>query len=433
MDFKLYSPELSGVKSSDIVNFINAVKNSAENQDIHSFMLMRNGNILAEGYNVPYCRDTEHEIFSGSKAFAAMATGFAIDEGLLSFDDTVAEHFADFVPEDADGRIRKITVRNLLTMTVGQAGDPVHCAVQSDSDNWVYNFFRRECIIEPGTEFRYDNYATYMLSALINKVAGTDMMSYLKPRLFEPMGMEIPYHIMDKHGICVGYTGMRLTLSDFAKFGQLFLNKGKYNSKQILPLGWVDIATTKHIDTPNVTTGKDWNEGYCFQMWRGRHNTYRFCGAFGQMCVVVPDFNMIFAVQSGYDNNKIHTVLDKFYENIFFKVDKTFFAGGSYALQGVFEKLVVEDVEADKCFLHLQGRENLKLPCGIGRAILSEPVFTDLVAVNPQGGNVRFYSELNPVTDKDFTVKIKFVGAPSRININVAGGVADIEYIRCKV
>ena len=433
MDYQLYSPENYGIKSENIENFINALSYCCETREIHSFMITRNGNLLAEGYNVPYRSDTEHDIFSGSKAFAAMAIGFAIDEKLIDLNDKVFEYFIDLVPDDADCRIKEITVKNLLTMTVGQAGDPVHCATQSENDNWLYNFFRREFVVDPGKEFRYDGFATYMLSALINRVSGEDMFCYLKPRLFDPMDMKVPYHIKDKYGICVGYTGMKLSIHDFVKIGQLFLDGGRYKGKQILPEGWVELATSKHIDTPNTTTGKDWNQGYCFQMWRGRYNTYRFCGAYGQMCVVIPDFNMVFAVQSGCDNNKIHTILEDFYENILFKINKPLFKGGSYELNGYFDQLIIEYADETRCFLHLHGKENLKLPCGICKGILSEPVFTDLVAVNPQGSKRCLYSELRGISNDNFCISIKITGTPSAIFIRVVDGKGEIEYKRCKV
>ncbi len=433
MDYKLYSPEKNGIKSENIINFIKDLSSCCKAREIHSFMIMRNGNVLAEGYNAPYTSETEHDIFSGSKAFAAMAIGFAIDEGLIDLDDKVVDYFEDLVPEEADFRIKEITVKNLLTMTVGQTGDPVHCATKSENDDWLYNFFRREFVVDPGKEFRYDGFATYMLSALINRVSGQDMFCYLKPRLFEPMGMKVPYHIKDKYGICIGYTGMKLSISDFAGIGQLFLDGGKYKGRQILPEGWVELATSKHIDTPNTTTGKDWNQGYCFQMWRGRHNTYRFCGAFGQMCVVIPDLNMIFAVNSGCDNNKIHTILEDFYKNILFEFVKPLHEEKSYALNGFFKRLVIEPADETKCFIHLQGKENFKLPCGIGRSIASDPLFTDLVAVNPQGGERIFYSKLEGIANENFCITIKITGSPSAIFISVVDGVTKIEYKRCKV
>lgn len=432
MDYKLYSPEKYGVKSINLKNFIEALSHEEENQDIHSFMLMREGKVLAEGYTYPYTFDTPHEIFSGSKAFAAMAIGFAVNEGLLSIDDKIVKYFADYVPDDSDKRLNKVTVKNLLTMTVGQKGDPVHCATYSKNDNWLFNFFMREFVAEPGSEFRYDGFATYILSALINRVSGQDMMTYLNSRLFEPMDMAIPYHIKDKYGICIGYTGMRMTIGDYAKIGQMFLDDGKYKGRQILPEGWVEISSVKHIDTPKVTTGEDWNQGYCFQMWRGRHNTYRLCGAFGQMCVIIPDYNMIFAVQSGYDNNKIHLILDKFYKHILSQIDLPMFEDFSANSNGIFKRITLTDIENDKCTLILHSDKDIKLPCGIGKGIVSEPLFTELVSVNPVGGKVKFCSELNYISDTEFYIKVLLVGTPARVDIKIIDGVADIEYSRCK-
>ncbi len=193
-------------------------------------------------------------------------------------------------------------VRDLLSMSAGQDPDPTFKTVISDS-NWVRSFLAVPVVHEPGTKFLYNTLATYMLSAIVQKVTGEKVIDFLKPRLFEPLAIEGMDWEVDPRGISTGGWGLRLKTEDMAKFGQLFLQKGKWDGKQLLPEAWIEEATTKKIDqepdTPQaVKDSSDWLQGYCYQMWRSRHNAYRADGAFGQFIIIMPDQDAVIAVTS---------------------------------------------------------------------------------------------------------------------------------------
>ena len=114
-----------------------------------------------------------------------------------------------------------------------------------------------------------------MLAALVKKLTGMNVVEYLMPRLFEPMGLDKPYYISDDIGINIGYTGMRMRARDLAKIGYVYLNGGLWNRKQLIPKRWIEKAMQKHISTENCSTGVDWQQGYCYQLWKGRFNTMR--------------------------------------------------------------------------------------------------------------------------------------------------------------
>lgn len=291
------TPESQGVSSADILKFVEAMDNSEH--EFHSFMVVRHGKVIAEGWWNPYRADLKHTMYSVSKSFTATAVGFAVAEKKLSVDDKVISFFPGDVPSPVSPNLAKLRIKDLLSMTAGQDPDPTFQVVRSE--NWVKTFLATPVLYEPGSKFLYNSAATYMLSAIVQKVTGEKIMDYLTPRLFTPLGISGIDWEIDPQNINVGGWGLRLKTEDMAKFGQLFLNKGKWNGKQILPASWVEEATTKKIDQdPSAPQSKkdssDWLQGYCYQMWRSRNNSYRGDGAFGQFIIVLPEKDAVVAI-----------------------------------------------------------------------------------------------------------------------------------------
>jgi hypothetical protein len=188
----------------------------------------------------------------------------------------------------------------LLTMSVGQEPDPTHIIVPSDS-NWVKAFLALPVIHDPGTKFLYNSMATFMLSAIVQKVTGEKVIDYLKPRLFDPLGIEGMDWEVSPRGINTGGWGLRLKTEDMARFGQLLLQKGKWNGKQIVPAEWIEEASSFKIDqAPGVDQAvkdsSDWMQGYCYQFWRCRNNGFRADGAYGQYIIVLPEKDAVIAI-----------------------------------------------------------------------------------------------------------------------------------------
>jgi hypothetical protein len=151
---------------------------------------------------------------------------------------------------------------------------------------------------KPGTHFLYNTSATYMLSAAVQKATGQTTLDYLKPRLFEPLGIAKPTWEVSPQGISTGGYGLSARTEDIAKFGQLYLQKGKWNGKQLVPEAWVEAATARQ--TSNGSNPKsDWDQGYGYQFWRCRHGAYRGDGAFGQYCIVLPEQDAVIAITAG--------------------------------------------------------------------------------------------------------------------------------------
>ena len=183
---------------------------------------------------------------------------------------------------------------DLLRMNTGQQAEPA----RKSTEPWAKTFLAQPVPFKPGTHFLYNTSATYMLSAIVQKSVGETLFQYLKPRLFEPLGIEHPMWETSPQGITVGGYGLSVRTEDIARFGQLYLQKGTWRGKQLVPAAWIDAATARQ--TSNGSNPKsDWDQGYGYQFWRCRNGAYRGDGAFGQYCIVLPEQNAVIAITSG--------------------------------------------------------------------------------------------------------------------------------------
>ncbi|HWB08141.1 MAG TPA: prolyl oligopeptidase family serine peptidase [Pirellulales bacterium] len=286
------TPEEQGVSSSDILAFVEAADRQIDS--LHSFMLVRHGHVVAEGWWSPYDAYTRHSLFSLSKSFTSTAVGLAIAEGKLHLDDEVLTFLADDAPAEPSANLKAMRVSDLLRMSTGQQSEPQRTLEQP----WTKTFLEHPVPFKPGTHFLYNTSATYMLSAIVQKATGMTVLDYLRPRLFDPLGISDPTWEASPQGISVGGYGLSIRTEDIARFGQLFLQKGQWQGKQLVPAGWVESATSRQTSTGSNPNG-DWDQGYGYQFWRCRHGAYRGDGAFGQFCVVLPEHDAVIAITSG--------------------------------------------------------------------------------------------------------------------------------------
>jgi CubicO group peptidase (beta-lactamase class C family) len=292
------TPESQGVSSAGIIGFLDAVATSG--LELHSVMVVRHGKVVGEGWWSPYGAAYKHVLFSASKTFAATGIGLAVAEGRLKTSDKVVSFFPNSLPDTLGPRTRELDVKDLLTMSVGQ--EPP--AQVRGRDDWIRAFLEVEPIHEPGTVFLYNNYATFMLSAIVQQVTGQTLFDYLRPRIFEPLGIRGVDWDLSPQGINMGMLGLRLRTEDLARFGQLLLQRGKWNGEQLLPESWVAEATSRHIGNSGSTP--DGAQGYGYQMWRGRHNSVRLDGLGGQIVLLLPDKDalVVFTANDGQSTKK---------------------------------------------------------------------------------------------------------------------------------
>jgi len=295
------SPEQQGIASAELLAFIEAADKDID--AMNSFMLVRHGHVVAEGWWAPYDRETPHMLYSLSKSFTSTAVGFAVAEGKLSLDDQVIKFFPDEAPADPSVNLRAMRVRDLLRMNTG---NQIEAPIRVDdptkqTETWVKTFLTHSVPFKPGTHFLYNSPATYMLSAIVQKATGLTVLEYLRPRLFEPLGFKDPVWVSSPQGITAGAYGLSVRTEELARFGELYLHHGVWNGKQLIPANWVAQATSMQTSTGSAPAS-DWDQGYGYQFWRSRHNSFRADGAFGQFCMVIPELDAVVAITSGVRN-----------------------------------------------------------------------------------------------------------------------------------
>jgi CubicO group peptidase (beta-lactamase class C family) len=308
-------PEKEGVLSSGISAFVDAVEKAKLN--VHSMMVLRHGKVIAEGWWAPYGADLKHTLYSLSKSFTSSAIGLAVGEGRLTVNDKIVSFFPENNPATISENLGKMRVRDLLSMSTGHAKDSTSSLREGGNKNWIKAFLALPVEHEPGTFFVYNSGATYMLSAIIQKVTGHTLLEYLTARLFKPLGIEGQDWEVDPIGINTGGWGLRVKTEDIARFGQMYLKKGVWNGKRILSEAWVDEATGKHIQSKGGSRKvgeNDWQQGYGYQFWRCRHGAYRGDGAYGQYCIVMPEQDMVVAITS--ETSNMQGIMDQVWDHI---------------------------------------------------------------------------------------------------------------------
>ena len=340
-------PEEQGIDTKNVLSFIEGIEKSC--LELHGFMLLRHGHIVSEGFWQPYGLDYPHSLFSLSKSFTSTAIGFAASEGLISLEDKVISFFPEYLPEKPDTNLAAMRIRHLLSMATGHEEDTTD-KMQADVDgNWVKGFLKLPVKYEPGTFFLYNTGATYMLSAILRKVSGQNLLDYLGTRLFEPLGIEGATWEVCPRGTNVGGWGLSIKLEDIAKFGQLYLQKGQWLGSQLLPVGWVEEATTFKV--PNGDNPEDdWNQGYCYQFWRCRYNAYRGDGAFGQFCIVMPEQDAVFAAVSGLGD--MQAVMSLCWEHLLLSMSDSVLPENDKAYAGLQSRLATLAYQPPQGQLH---------------------------------------------------------------------------------
>jgi CubicO group peptidase (beta-lactamase class C family) len=280
------TPADQRVDPAAILSFLDAV---GERPDIemHSLMVVRHGRVVAEGWWAPYSAGRPHLLYSLSKSFTSTAAAFAQAEGLLDLDDTVVSHFAEFAADITDPRSRSVKIRHVASMASGHTREMLTEAVMRDREEPVRGFLLIPPDREPGTVFAYSQPCTYTLASIIQRNAGMPLTRYLRPRLFDPLGIgPVGWHTFPP-GREQGFSGLHARTEDIAKLGLLYLQRGRWEGAQLIGEKWVSEATSQQVSNPDEAN-PDWRQGYGYQFWMSRHG-YRGDGAFGQFCVILPE------------------------------------------------------------------------------------------------------------------------------------------------
>lgn len=292
-DLPRSSPEAQGVSSQAILNFLRDIEEAG--LELHSFMLMRRGHVVADGWWWPYQPHRIHMTHSLTKSVTSVAVGLAIDEGRFGLEDKVASLFPQHVPANASARLRAMTVRDLLTMEAGHDHETSGSVWRPIKTSWVAEFFKIPVPNQPGTVFQYTSAASFMLSAIVTRTTGQSMADYLKPRFLEPMGIRNFSWDEGPEGITTGGNGLSWTTDASLKLGALHAQLGRWNGRQLLSEQWVRAATTRQA-------GND-EDDYGYQWWIGPGGSYYALGLFCQFAIVFPEHEATLAMFAAIDGS----------------------------------------------------------------------------------------------------------------------------------
>lgn len=302
------TPESQGVSSEKLIHLLSNLSASPYT-DMHHFLVLRHGNVICDCSFAPYRSGIWHISHSMCKSITSMAIGLLIDEGKLSLDENIYNIFPGKVNPLIKIFRPEVTVRHLLTMTSGVTFN--ESGIVSGND-WLESYLNAPVSEKPGTKFQYNSLNSYVLSAIITERTGMPMDEYLKPRLFEPLG--ITDYLWEKcpRGITKGGWGLFMHTEDMAKLGQLYLNKGKWNGKQIIPESWAEASVTKKVDSIEGTYG------YGYQVWmEERPGSFEYNGMLGQNVLIYPDVDMVIVTNAGneelFQDNVMLNIIRKYF------------------------------------------------------------------------------------------------------------------------
>ena len=306
--FPRNTPESQGIHSEHLRNLVEELTYSPDT-DMHHFMVLRHGNVICETDFAPYRKGIWHITHSMCKSITGMAAGLLIDEGKLDLSENIYKIFHDKGSTWAKIFRPEVTVENLMTMTSGVTFN--ESGIVSGND-WLESYLNAPVSEKPGTKFQYNSLNSYVLSAIITERTGMPMDEYLKPRLFEPLG--ITDYLWEKcpRGITKGGWGLFMHTEDMAKLGQLYLKKGKWNGKQIIPESWAEASVTKKVDSIEGTYG------YGYQLWmEERPGSFEYNGMLGQNVLIYPDVDMVIVTNAGneelFQDNVMLNIIRKYF------------------------------------------------------------------------------------------------------------------------
>ena len=315
------TPEKYGISSEDITKVIEGLEKGG--LSMHSVLVMRHGEVIAECYAAPFDENSLHRMYSTSKSFVAMAIGALEAEGKISLNDTIDEYFPDFVDKDTDERITNAKIVDLLRMMspyikVDSCGD--------GQEDWVDAFFNGTPDKQPGTSFNYDTGATHILGVIVERVTGKDFLEYLKEKALLEIGFsENAWCVKAPEGYAWGGSGVMCTSRDLAAFANLVMNKGEYNGKQLLPREYVEAATSKQVETAAAEGNSPYyGMGYGYQIWMNPYG-FGFMGMGCQYAYCIPEKDLVLVCTADNQGNNEATgiIYSLFEEHIIKKVSNT--------------------------------------------------------------------------------------------------------------
>lgn len=310
------TPERRGISSGRIRAFVEELERSR--LSTHDIIIARGDDIIFENYRPPFGPDYLHRMYSVSKSFVSLAVGFAIQDGLLDLDDTMEKHFPHELEGQTDANMRRQTVRHMLMMSTAKL--PQNWFSARCTDRVAYYFSNPDPVSRPsGTIFQYDSTGSFVLGALVERLAGMPFMDYLRLKLFDKLGVSKEAHCLAcPGGHSWGDSAVLCTARDLLLTARFVLNGGSWKGEQLLNADYIRAAVSKQIDNSTLGADEISSQGYGYLIWKAYGQGFWFNGMGCQFALCVPEKDLIL-VYNG-DNQGLtfasSRILDSFYRLI---------------------------------------------------------------------------------------------------------------------
>ena len=282
-----------------------------EDVNMHGFILTVNGQEKAKAYYAPFKEGQPHRMYSVSKTLTGIAVGMLIDDGKLSLDSHITDYFRDWLPENPDGRLLRLTIRDMLRMATCYRWTQYREGVD---ENWAKPFFTGAPTHEPGTVFYYDTGCSQAFAALVKRLSGQEVIDFLEERLFAPLGCQDErYWLRDPSGCCQGGTGLCMSLRDLHRVAVCLLNGGE----GVVPAWFAKEMGKKHIETL-LQGNEEEKYGYGWQCWRTRAG-WAMYGLGGQLAIICPAKKAVLSTiaDTRLDPCGVQRIYNAFFEEIY--------------------------------------------------------------------------------------------------------------------
>lgn len=425
--FQNVTPESIGISSKKVLEFIKTL--DAYHFCTHSFIMARGKEIFAEGYYAPFTKEFKHRMYSVSKSFVSIAIGLAVEDGLLSLDDKMVTFLPEYMDENTNSLLENMTIREMLTMETCK--DLRTWWFASGTNDRCEVYFREAADRISGTIWTYDSPASFLLTAIVEKLTEKPFLEYLKERFLEKGGFSSDaYCLQCPGGYSFGDSGIMCTARDLLVFARFVMDGGVIDGVRYMNEEYLTQATRKHVSNGHDGSIAYDSYGYGYQIWKAPNDGFAFIGMGDQFAICDREKDFIFIINSDnqghspvtstilyhvlYDliinnlgnpleeNPNEYEKLEEYIRNLkLFSLNDNIFSDYAEEINGSTYKLddnrmgieyVHFDLNGDEGVLTYKNAQGVKrLPFGFGHNVFGkfpQENYPDLVATVPEPGNM---------------------------------------------
>ena len=294
----MFAPAGNAAEENITANFESAREAATALPRLNSLLISHQGQLVVEDYFNGWQGRRPANMKSASKSVISALIGIAIDEGYIeSVTVPIVEYFPNHLSLQSSPEKLNITVEDLLTMQSGlKTTSNRNYGKWVLSDNWVEFALNQPLVAEPGEAMLYSTGSSHLLSAILTKAAGIDSKSFAQQYLASPLGFSMSYWSQDPQGIYFGGNNLEMTARQMLAFGELYLNGGQAEGRQIIPRQWIESSYQPHAESPRGQ-GRYYGYGWWLRDLAGLQVPVAW-GYGGQLIFVIKELDLVVVATS---------------------------------------------------------------------------------------------------------------------------------------